>query len=77
MVPISATWFKMTGVEYVIGAEAKDDTHVPKAEGVAHPDWIQPTMVVALERRPNDENHTIAKPTNYDALKAAQKLHDH
>jgi hypothetical protein len=64
---------KMAGVEYVIGAEAKGDTHEPKAEDVAHPDWIQPiTMVVALERRPNDENHTIAKPTNYDALKAAQ-----
>jgi hypothetical protein len=64
---------QMTGVEYVIVAEAEDDTHEPKAKDVAHPDWTQPiTMVVALERRPNDENHTIAKPTNYDALKSAQ-----
>lgn len=63
----------MAGVEHVIGAEAKSDTNEPAAADVAHPEWIQPiTMVVALERRPEGENHTIARPANYDRLKALQ-----
>jgi FAD dependent oxidoreductase len=63
----------MAGVEYVIGAEARADTREPKAADVAHPDWIQPiTMVVALERRPDGEDHTIPRPENYDALKSQQ-----
>jgi hypothetical protein len=63
----------MAGVEHVIGAESKADTNEPKAPDVAHPDWIQPiTMVVALERRPDGENHTISKPAAYEALKAQQ-----
>ncbi|MBV8067021.1 MAG: FAD-dependent oxidoreductase [Candidatus Eremiobacteraeota bacterium] len=63
----------LAGVEHVIGAEARADTNEPDAASVAHPDWIQPiTMVVALERRPDGENHTIAKPANYDELKAQQ-----
>lgn len=64
---------KMAGVEYVIGAEAQADTNEPQAAAVAQPGWIQPiTMVVALERRPDGEDHTIAQPANYAALKAAQ-----
>lgn len=63
----------MAGVEHVIGAEAKADTNEPNAPDVAHPDWIQPiTMVVALERRPAGENHTIPKPAAYETLKAQQ-----
>jgi hypothetical protein len=63
----------MAGVEHVIGAESKADTNEPKAPDVAHPDWIQPiTMVVALERRPDGENHTISKPAAYETLKAQQ-----
>jgi hypothetical protein len=63
----------MAGVEHVIGAEAKADTNEPNAPAVAHPDWIQPiTMVVALERRPAGENHTIPKPAAYETLKAQQ-----
>jgi hypothetical protein len=63
----------MAGVERVIGAEAKADTKEPNAPDVAHPEWIQPiTMIVALERRPPGENHTIPKPAAYETLKAQQ-----
>jgi hypothetical protein len=63
----------MAGVEHVIGAEAKADTKEPNAPDVAHPEWIQPiTMIVALERRPPAENHTIPKPATYETLKAQQ-----
>jgi hypothetical protein len=63
----------MAGVEHTLGAESKNDTHEPNAPAQAHPEWIQPiTVVVALERRPADEDHTIAKPPNYDQLKAQQ-----
>ncbi len=63
----------MAGVEHVTGAEAKAATNEPNAPDVAHPDWIQPiTMVVALERRPAGENHTIQKPAAYETLKAQQ-----
>jgi hypothetical protein len=64
----------LAGVEYNLGAESKSDTNEAAAPPVARPDWIQPiTVVVALERRPDGEDHTIAKPPNYDALKATQK----
>jgi hypothetical protein len=64
----------LAGVEFVIGAESKAQTNEPNAPDTAHPEWIQPiTMVVALERRPDGENHTIAKPANYDGLKAQQR----
>ncbi|MBV9439996.1 MAG: FAD-dependent oxidoreductase [Candidatus Eremiobacteraeota bacterium] len=59
--------------EWVIGAESHADTGEPNATGVARPNWIQPiTYVVALEHRPRGEDHTIAKPANYDQLKAQQ-----
>jgi len=62
------------GVEYNLGAEGKDSWQEPEAPDSARPDWIQPiTMVVALERRPDGENHLIEKPAEYDKLKAEQK----
>ena len=63
----------LANVEHVIGAEAQSDTHEPNAPSVAHPEWIQPiTVVVALERRPEGEDHTISRPANYDSLKKEQ-----
>lgn len=63
----------MAGVEFSLGAESKADTNEPLAPDDAHPEWIQPiTMVVALERRPAGENHTIDKPAEYDQLKQEQ-----
>ncbi len=64
----------LANVEYSLGAEAQSDTNEPNAPADARPDWIQPiTVVVALERRPLGEDHTIAKPANYDQLKAQQQ----
>jgi hypothetical protein len=63
----------LADVEHVIGAEAQGDTNEPNAPSVAHPEWIQPiTVVVALERRPDGEDHTIPQPANYEALKKQQ-----
>jgi len=63
----------IANVEYALGAESSAETAEPNAPADAHPEWIQPiTMVVALERRPSGEDHTIAKPVNYDAIKAQQ-----
>jgi len=64
----------MAHVEYALGAESKAETNEPDAPDAAQPEWIQPiTVVVALERRPSNENNTIAKPANYDQLKASQQ----
>lgn len=61
-------------VEHVVGAESKAQTNEPDAPNQPHPEWIQPiTMVVALERRPANENHTIEKPANYEQLKTTQR----
>jgi hypothetical protein len=61
-------------VEYTLGAESGGQTKEPNAPATARPGWIQPiTMVVALERRPEGEDHTIERPANYAALKAQQK----
>jgi hypothetical protein len=63
----------LAGVEYSIGAESKSQTNEPDAPAQPHPEWIQPiTVVVALERRRAGEDHTIAKPQNYDQVKAQQ-----
>lgn len=63
----------LANVEHVVGAESRAQTDEPSAPDAAHPEWIQPiTVVVSLERRPADEDHTIAKPANYDQLKAQQ-----
>lgn len=64
----------MAGVAHSLGADARSETGEPLAPDAARADWIQPiTMVVALERRPSGEVHTIAKPAQYDELKAQQK----
>lgn len=65
----------LAGLPWKIGAEAHSDTGEPDAPAVAHPEWIQPiTVPVALERRPDGENHRIAKPANYDAIVASQRF---
>jgi hypothetical protein len=66
----------MAGVEHVIGAESRAETGEPDAPETAHPEWIQPfTFPFALEMRPAGEDHTIAPPSDYEALKALQRYH--
>ncbi len=56
----------LCGVSWFIGAEAKSDTGEPNAEAHASPGHIQPiTVSIALEHRPDGENHTIPRPANY------------
>ncbi len=63
----------LAGVEFTLGAEGKGETQEANAPDEARGDWIQPiTVVVSLEHRPAGEDHTIAKPANYDDLKAQQ-----
>jgi hypothetical protein len=58
--------------EWVIGTESHADTDEADAAGAAHANWIQPiTFCIALEHRPSGD-FTIAKPADYDALKAEQ-----
>lgn len=57
------------GLPWVIGAEAKGNTGESRAPDVAHPEWIQPiTVPIALELRPEGENHTISQPLGYDDI---------
>lgn len=61
------------GADWVLGAESQAETTEPDAPPEPHRDWIQPiTMPIALERRPAGEDNTIARPANYDELKAQQ-----
>jgi hypothetical protein len=63
----------LANVEHVLGAERRAQTGEPGAPDQPRPDWIQPiTIPMALERRPRGERYTIAKPANYDQLKATQ-----
>lgn len=63
----------LASVEHVLGAESRAQTGEPGAPDQPRPDWIQPiTIPVALERRPHGERYTIARPANYDELKANQ-----
>ena len=63
----------LANVEHVLGAESRAETGEPDAPGEPRPDWIQPiTIPLALERRPRGEQYTVAKPANYDQLKATQ-----
>jgi FAD dependent oxidoreductase len=56
----------LCGVSWFIGAEAKGDTQEPDAEDQAAPGHIQPiTVSLAVEHRPDGENHLIPKPANY------------
>ena len=66
----------LIGVEHSLGAESRQETGEPDAPDRARPDWIQPfTFPFALEMRPQGEDHTIASPSDYDALKRVQKYH--
>lgn len=65
----------LAGLPWKIGAESHTDTGEPSAPPVPHPEWIQPiTVPVALERRPDDENHQIPMPANYSAIAKSQKF---
>lgn len=56
----------MCGVSWFIGAEAKTDTQEPHAEPEANPGHIQPiTVSIAVEHRPEGEQHVIPRPPNY------------
>jgi glycine/D-amino acid oxidase-like deaminating enzyme len=65
----------LAGLPWKIGAEAHADTLEPAAPAVEHREWIQPiTVPIAIERR-DGENHTIAKPANYDEIARTQRFH--
>jgi hypothetical protein len=66
----------MCGVSWFIGAEAKSDTEEPHAEDQANPGHVQPiTVSIAVEHRPDGENHVIPQPPNYSqALVDAQSF---
>lgn len=56
----------MCKVSWFIGAEAKSDTEEPNAEPVANPGHVQPiTVSIAVEHRPDGEQHVIPEPSNY------------
>lgn len=62
------------GSDWVIGAESRTDTGEPDAPAVADPSDIQPfTFPLLLERGGASENHTIARPAEYAALKSEQQ----
>jgi hypothetical protein len=64
-------WF--SGVDWVIGAEAKADTGEDQAESVAQPGWIQPiTVPIALTRLEDGQDASIPKPENYDYIRIHQ-----
>jgi hypothetical protein len=63
----------LAGLPWKIGAESQADTGEPLAPSTAHPEWIQPiTVPIALERRPEGENHRVPKPPGYDDIVRAQ-----
>jgi len=65
----------LAGIAWKIGAEAQSDTSEPGAPPDAHPEWIQPvTVPIALEHRPDGENHVLPKPANYDDIAAKQNF---
>ena len=61
------------GQDWVVGAESRQQTGEVHAPAAPRRDWIQPiTFPFALEHRPQGENHTIAKPDEYDHFKVIQ-----
>jgi hypothetical protein len=57
----------LCGVSWFIGAESKGDTEEPHAESEANSGHIQPiTVSIAVEHRPDGEQHVIPKPANYN-----------
>jgi len=66
----------LTGAEHVMGAESYHQTGEPDAPPEPRPDRVQPfTVPFAVELRPAGENHTIAKPPNYDRWRSVQRYH--
>lgn len=62
----------IAGIEYVTGAEAKQETNEPHALDIADPKDIQAfTYVLAMEYR-QDENHVIEKPEMYSFWQSFQ-----
>jgi hypothetical protein len=70
----------LTGTAYITGAESRQDTVEPNALDEAKPTEVQSfTYCFAVEFHP-DEDHTIDKPDNYEAMRDEQPysliLHD-
>lgn len=56
----------MCGAAWFIGAEGKADTEEPHAEDQPNPGHVQPiTVSIAVEHRPDGEQHVIAAPACY------------
>ena len=73
----------LTGTEYRIGAEAISASSEPHAQpDAARPHCVQScTYIFALERRPETENHRIARPSRYEHYRHSQpydlRIHVH
>ena len=53
----------LANVPHALGADSKDDFGEPDAPPERRKDWIQPiTVPLALERRPEGEDHTLPEP---------------
>jgi FAD dependent oxidoreductase len=60
-------------IPWVIGAEAKSDTHEGLAEAVAHSEWIQPiTVPIAVEWVEPAASNRVEKPPGYDEIRVRQ-----
>jgi hypothetical protein len=65
----------LAGIPWTMGAEAQSATNESSAPAAAHPEWIQPiTVPIALEHRPEGENHVIPKPVNFDDIARGQNF---
>jgi hypothetical protein len=71
----TGTLLPLLNLPFRIGAESQAMTGEPAAPAEPRPDWIQAiTAPFTLIHRPAGENHTIAEPADYAAIKAAQKF---
>jgi hypothetical protein len=65
----------LANVPFRLGADSKADFGEPDAPGQRHQNWIQPiTVPIAIERRPEGENHTIPEPPGYKEISQAPKF---
>ena len=66
---------QLTGTDYVVGAESVQETSEPHAQPHdTKPHCVQSyTYTFALERKPEGENHRIAKPTHYEHYRDHQR----